>query len=129
MEITNYKELFEEQKKLNKILTDKIKFLESQIEDEEYQVNSTLTEINDEIFWNIIKSNVSNSESSKEEIEYLLQEFGTKEPCNRFDVGNCIEYILANFLRKNGFEIKELPNAKRVDLLIENYKKLSIKYF
>ena len=58
----------------------------------------------------------------------MLKEFGTKECCNRFDVGNCIEYFINDYIKKIGFEITELPNAKRYDVDIHNYKKLSIKY-
>lgn len=66
--------------------------------------------------------------SKKNKFEYLLNQFGTKEPCNRFDVGNCIEYILCELLRDIGLEVIELPNAKRIDLNILNYGSLSIKY-
>ena len=41
------------------------------------------------------KKNKDNMVYFKEQIKYLLNEFGTKEPCNRFDVGNVIEFILA----------------------------------
>tara|TARA_B110000879_G_scaffold131187_1_gene172147 strand:+ start:108 stop:842 length:735 start_codon:yes stop_codon:yes gene_type:complete len=64
----------------------------------------------------------------KKPIEYLLLEFGTSEPCNRFDVGNSIEFILCDYIESCGLKVNELPNAKRFDLDIPNYKKLSIKY-
>jgi len=64
----------------------------------------------------------------KSPIEYLLEQFGTKEPCNRFDVGNSIEFIIGDYIKSCGFKVLELPNAKRFDIYIYNYKKLSIKY-
>ncbi len=64
----------------------------------------------------------------KKPIEYLLHEFGTSEPCNRFDVGNSIEFIICDYIESCGLQVLELPNAKRFDLDIPNYKKLSIKY-
>tara|TARA_Y100000385_G_C12689940_1_gene465918 strand:- start:46 stop:612 length:567 start_codon:yes stop_codon:yes gene_type:complete len=64
----------------------------------------------------------------KNPIEYLLEQFGTKEPCNRFDVGNSIEFIIGDYIKSGGFKVLELPNAKRFDIYIDNYKKLSIKY-
>ena len=66
--------------------------------------------------------------TKKNIIEYVLNVYGTKERCNRFDIGNCIEFIFAELLRESDLEIKELPNAKRVDIHIENYGSLSIKY-
>ena len=60
-------------------------------------------------------------------IEYILKEYGTKEPCNRFDVGNSIEHFFAKHLQKY-FEVKQYPNAKRIDIDIKGYKPLSIKF-
>jgi hypothetical protein len=82
--------------------------------------------INDEEFWNgLIMLDIN---SLKGPIEYLLGQFGTKEPCNRFDVGNSIEFIIGDYIKSCGFKVFELPNAKRFDIDIYNYKKLSIKY-
>jgi hypothetical protein len=61
-------------------------------------------------------------------IEYLLNEFGTKLPCNRFNIGNCIEYIISDHLKKMGFIITDLSNAKRIDIMINNKLLISIKY-
>lgn len=81
---------------------------------------------NDQEFWEgLIMLDIN---LLKPPIEYLLKEFGTKEPCNRFDVGNTIEFILSDCIKSCGFKVSELPNAKRFDLSIDNYKKLSIKY-
>ena len=73
-------------------------------------------------------NNKEKIEIKKNKIKYLLDEFGTKEPCNRFDVGNCIEYILCELLNECGLKTQSLPNAKRIDLNILRYGCLSIKY-
>ena len=78
--------------------------------------------------WNIIKTHPEILVSKQKKIESLLHEFGTKEPCNRFDVGNCIEFITGEILTECGLSVKELPNAKRVDIDIEDYGPLSVKY-
>ena len=64
----------------------------------------------------------------KNKIEYLLEQFGTKEPCNRFDVGNSIEYAMFELFDESGLKVESLPNAKRIDLNIAKYGGLSIKY-
>jgi len=76
----------------------------------------------------ILLNNKQKLKTKKNKIEYLLNEFGTKEPCNRFDVGNCIEYILRELLNDCGLEVQSLPNAKRIDINIIRYGCLSIKY-
>lgn len=84
--------------------------------------------INDFEFWQKLTSNTDNLIEMKNKIEYLLREFGTREPCNRFDIGNSIEFILNDCIKCAGFSITELPNAKRVDVDVNHYKSLSIKY-
>jgi hypothetical protein len=79
----------------------------------------------DEEFWKKISKDLN---PVKNPIEYLLREFGTKESCNRFDVGNSIEFILSDHINSCGFKVSELPNAKRFDIDIEHYKSISIKY-
>lgn len=82
--------------------------------------------LNDQKFWDIFCS--LDLKDLKRKVEYTLKEFGTSVPCNRFDVGNVIEFMWADLIKETGLNISELPNAKRYDLSIENYKKLSIKY-
>jgi hypothetical protein len=65
---------------------------------------------------------------TKNMIKYILSEFGTKLPCNRFDIGNTIEFEIADLLRTIGYNITELPNSKRIDLCINEEYNLSIKY-
>ena len=79
-------------------------------------------------FWNKIVDNPIGIEKMKKKIEYLMSEFGTGKPCNRFDVGNCIEFIINELICSSNFKTVEMPNAKRVDIDVENYKQLSIKY-
>jgi hypothetical protein len=80
--------------------------------------------ISDPEFWGKLKCNV---DDLKPTIEFILNEYGTKVPCNRFDVGNSIEHFFALHLKKN-FTVKECPNAKRIDIDIQGYKSLSIKF-
>jgi hypothetical protein len=88
--------------------------------------SSCITEIDNMSLWN----NISKCDIRKyiTKIEYLLKEFGTKELCNRFDVGNTIEYILGDLIRSLGYKVEQLPNAKRIDLCIADKFKLSVKY-
>ena len=58
----------------------------------------------------------------------MLTEFGTTNRCNWFDVGNCLEFILADWIRSTGIEVENEPNSLRTDLYIKNYGKLSVKY-
>jgi hypothetical protein len=60
--------------------------------------------------------------------EYLFKVYGTKNACNRFDIGNCIEFAVADLLRQNGLHCDSEPNKNRIDIDIWNYKCLSIKY-
>jgi hypothetical protein len=58
----------------------------------------------------------------------LLSEYGTKEPCNRFDIGNSIEFVMSDYIKSLGYYTEELPNSKRIDLSINGSYNLSIKY-
>tara|TARA_A100001015_G_C15043512_1_gene741616 strand:- start:918 stop:1709 length:792 start_codon:yes stop_codon:yes gene_type:complete len=82
--------------------------------------------LSDQLMWNYITK--SNKYSFIDKIKYLLLEFGTKEPCNRFDVGNSIEFIIGDLIESTGCDVDELPNAKRIDLCINNNYNISIKY-
>jgi hypothetical protein len=64
----------------------------------------------------------------KSKLEFVLEEYGTTLPCNRFDVGNYIEFTIGDYIKSCGFKVLELPNAERFDIKIHKYKKLSIKY-
>jgi len=86
-------------------------------------MNEKLT---DRVLWDSIKNKNTNLYTNK--IKYLLSEFGTSQPCNRFNVGNTIEFIMTEFLIDSGYSIEELTNAKRVDLCINGTYPISIKY-
>lgn len=62
-----------------------------------------------------------------ETVRYYRRRFGTTLHCNRFDVGNGIEYAIADLLRANGLTVDSLPNAKRIDLIVNGDFPISIK--
>lgn len=115
----DYKELYlQEKEKLVEVMENLSK-LEMKIQQiSNIQYNETKdskqkinTNIDDKLLWETIISNNDDLQECQNQIEYLLQEFGTKEPCNRFDVGNVIEFIIADYLKSLNFIITELPNA------------------
>ena len=72
-------------------------------------MNEKLT---DRVLWDSIKNKNTNLYTNK--IKYLLSEFGTSQPCNRFNVGNTIEFIMTEFLidklnNKNEINIIKIP--------------------
>ena len=95
-----------------------------------YKTKSKTNLLINEITYKSLWENISKCDIKEhlKEIEYLLNEFGTKEPCNRFDVGNSIEYILGNLIISIGYKVENIPNAKRVDLCINDKYKISVKY-
>lgn len=61
--------------------------------------------------------------------KHFFTEYGTARLCNRFDIGVCIEYALADMLRANDtFIVKQMSDAKRYDICIEGHGCVSIKY-
>jgi hypothetical protein len=62
--------------------------------------------------------------------KHILSEYGTSRACNRFDVGNCIEFSFADDMLKQipGSDVEKLPNALRYDIHIKGHGHLSIKY-
>jgi hypothetical protein len=61
--------------------------------------------------------------------KHILSVYGTSRACNRFDVGNCIEFSFADdMLRSIGFDVESLPNAVRYDIHVKGHGHLSIKY-
>jgi hypothetical protein len=116
----NFKLSINDKCRKNNLLQKINKLLESH---KKYKIEN---KIKDTLLW----YNIYKSDKNKfiKQIRYLLIEFGTKEPCNRFDVGNTIEYIIGDLLKSIGYIITQLPNQRRIDIIIENKKKLSIKY-
>ncbi len=62
--------------------------------------------------------------------KHILSVYGTSRACNRFDVGNCIEFSFADDMLKsiNGLDVEKLPNAVRYDIYVKGHGHLSIKY-
>ncbi|MAP67638.1 MAG: hypothetical protein CMF80_08080 [Candidatus Marinimicrobia bacterium] len=99
-----------------------------QEEEEKINVISMDTPLTDKDLWDNINSNPIKMDKIKKKMEFLLNEWGTSLPCNRFDVGNSIEFLISYFLESIGYTIQELPNARRIDLCINSVYPLSIKY-
>jgi hypothetical protein len=140
----NYKKLYVKEKEKNDNLKAKLEHINNELDKLKLEIKKlskcSLVKLQPFVEDNIIEKQCSNDEEFwqglimldlnllKSPIEYLLEQFGTKEPCNRFDVGNSIEFIICDYIKSCGFKVLELPNAKRFDIDIDNYKKLSIKY-
>jgi hypothetical protein len=61
--------------------------------------------------------------------KFLFEEFGTSLACNRFDIGNCIEYAFADMLKATTcFQVENVPNAQRYDVNVQTHGYVSIKY-
>lgn len=93
-------------------------------------INPTLKSVvSDAALWeSISKNNHVFVGNHKKRIEYVLHEYGTTLPCNRFTIGNFIEDLLRDFLEQIGHDARAEPNAKRIDVVIKNYGPLSVKY-
>jgi hypothetical protein len=61
-------------------------------------------------------------------MRHLFLEYGTSLHCNRFPIGNCNEYGIADVVRKTGLTVEEHANAKRIDLDVKEFRPFSIKY-
>ena len=61
-------------------------------------------------------------------MKHLMTEFGTALHCNRFAIGNCNEYAIADVVRGTGLKVTEMQDASRVDQEIVGLGKYSIKY-
>ena len=83
--------------------------------------------VTDRTFWyNLRQAPLKNFVSRT---KYILSEWGTTEPCNRFDIGNSIEILLGQMIENEcNYKVKQLPNAKRIDMCIEDEYPLSIKW-
>jgi len=65
--------------------------------------------IDSKTFWNKIQNN--DKDLFQRRCKRLLYEFGTAKCCNRFDVGNCIELLLAEYIKTTGLRVINEPNA------------------
>ena len=48
----------------------------------------------------LLTKNITLIHDFQGKVEYLLHEFGTSQHCNRFDVGNSIESLIIDILKK-----------------------------
>jgi len=116
---------------------EELNFLEEElsklcVDDEEYSLHMkyylSLKKITSKELWDCVFKN-SDISIFEKRVKYLLSEFGTKKRCNRFDVGNTIEFLLTDFIKLFGLEVKNSPDDVRTDLEIVNYpEKISCKY-
>ena len=61
-------------------------------------------------------------------MKYIMTKYGTSLHCNRFAVGNCNEYAIADLIEDLGYSVVRHQNAKRIDIEIPEFCKFSIKY-
>jgi hypothetical protein len=61
-------------------------------------------------------------------MKHLMAEYGTALHCNRFAIGNCNEYAIADVVRGTGLIVTEMQDASRVDQEVVGLGKYSIKY-
>lgn len=79
-----------------------------------------------EHFWTRIRA--APKTTYKRIIQTLMSEYGTALPCNRFGIGNCNEYAIADVIRETGLVVEELQNAKRVDIRVRDFGDFSLKF-
>lgn len=79
-----------------------------------------------DMFWQRIHN--GNKSIFKKQMETILSIYGTKLSCNRFDVGNMIEYSISDYLCLIGYNSIETPNQIRFDIDVETVGQFSIKY-
>lgn len=79
----------------------------------------------DNFIWSLFQKDTSRYTNK---IKYLLTQYGTREPSNRFNIGNAIEFIISDLITDSDCLVQSFPNAKRIDLCINNDRNISIKY-
>jgi len=79
-----------------------------------------------EHFWQKIRT--ADKTMYKRIIQTLMFEYGTALPCNRFGIGNCNEYAIADVIRSTSLIVEELQNAKRVDIRVRDFGDFSLKF-
>lgn len=58
----------------------------------------------------------------------MMDEFGTFNACNRFDVGNVHERFVADVIETLGHSVSVHSHAKRIDIIVDEALEYSIKY-
>lgn len=69
-------------------------------------------------FWNSVM--VAKKDSWLQIVEFMLNQFGTALHCNRFAVGEVIEYASRDLLGGLGVDVKCIPSAARIDMEVCN---------
>lgn len=69
-----------------------------------------------------------NKNKFTKQCKFILSHFGTSLRCNRFTIGNCIEYAVNDLLCENGYKTISLSNHNKYDIYIHRYGPVSIKY-
>lgn len=64
----------------------------------------------------------------KARVQFMLREFGMTLQCNRFDIGNTIERLVADVITSMKRDVTVHTNAKRIDIEVETSVSFSIKY-
>jgi hypothetical protein len=64
----------------------------------------------------------------KTRFQFMMKHFGMSLQCNRFDVGNAHERLIADVVTGMGKRAVVHTNAKRIDIEVEDAIKFSIKY-
>jgi hypothetical protein len=77
-------------------------------------------------FWDRIKN--TDKTNYKRIIQHLMSEYGTALHCNRFPVGNCNEYAIADVIRQTHMTVIEMQDAKRDDMEVKEFGRFSIKF-
>lgn len=70
--------------------------------------------------WASIVSNESARRTFNTRVEYILNQFGTALSCNRFAIGECIEYAATDLLHEIGVCAEAVSSEKRIDIRIRN---------
>ena len=78
------------------------------------------------VVWQKIQD--QNKEEYDKLMKYLLAEYGTSLHCNRFAIGNCHEYAICDLVKGTGLEVCLYQDAKRIDIEILKFGRISIKY-
>ena len=70
--------------------------------------------------WSFLVSNEPARRTFNKRVEYILNQFGTALSCNRFAIGECIEYAATDLLNEIGIRAEAVSSEKRIDIRINN---------
>jgi hypothetical protein len=72
----------------------------------EYATYAKQPTINTDLFFSILRD--ADKTRFVKRCEFLFRVYGTRNRCNRFDIGNCIELFLSDLMTTNG-----IPNTQQ----------------